>query len=131
MVDHHPPVAPGGGGSAPGSRWGRHLLTPRPVGTSGGSYAPGVGVLYLGREAFSLRFGQVDGEDRDPASGETEPIQARLEAVESRATRAEAALVDAQAEARSPAPAEATGAEIRFSGAPQIRAPDISSSART
>ena len=54
---------------------------------------------------------------------ELQAIQARLEAVESRATRAEAALADAQAEAHAAAPAEATGAEIRFNGAPQIRAP--------
>lgn len=54
-----------------------------------------------------------------------ESVTARLEAVEERATRAEAALASAQAASSAPAaaPAPQPGPEIRFSGAPQIRAP--------
>ncbi|HET9428507.1 MAG TPA: hypothetical protein VFO69_09135, partial [Allosphingosinicella sp.] len=59
---------------------------------------------------------------------ELQSVNARLEAVESRASRAEAALAQAQtqaaaAAAAAPAPAPAPTPEIRFSGAPQIRAP--------
>src|SRR5687767_14859467 len=58
---------------------------------------------------------------------ELQSVTARLEAVEERATRAEAALAQAQAPAPAAlpavAPAAQPGPEIRFTGAPQIRAP--------
>ncbi|HET9427119.1 MAG TPA: OprO/OprP family phosphate-selective porin [Allosphingosinicella sp.] len=61
---------------------------------------------------------------------ELQAVNARLEAVESRASRAEAALAQAQTQSAAaalaaavPAPAPASAPEIRFSGAPQIRAP--------
>ena len=56
---------------------------------------------------------------------ELQSVSARLEAVEARADRAETALAATQAAASPPpaAPTPVAGPEIRFSGAPQIRAP--------